>query len=95
LRKVEGAGTADIMAVQLAQFVLKSRIFPGFCIFGRKLFEGVHQRFGDEPPPEFTETTSLIGRRLERVLIVCIVNLSGHNADSRRVEAREKALHLL
>ena len=41
--------------------MLKGRIGPGPGIFGGKLFEGVHQRFGDETPPELAESPRLIG----------------------------------
>ena len=75
LGEIQRAGAAHIVAVQAVELALELRIGPGLQVFGRKLFEGVHKRFGDESPPELAKAPCLVRHIPEPMLIFCIVNL--------------------
>jgi hypothetical protein len=53
--KVQRRGPPDIIPQALAQFPLKGRVVSRFGIGGGQLFQGEHQRLGDEPPAVWPE----------------------------------------
>ena len=46
---------------QAVELLLERRVSLGFGVFNRQFFQGMHQRFRDESPTEFTESTFSIG----------------------------------